>query len=377
MSVLGGRTHWLGPAIGALLIVTLQDRLAASGYTDWNPIVLGAVLAVLVVVAPDGLYGRMRARPWAVIGALVVPIVAGYYIPYGDLQNWVLAGMLLAALVAVVPARWLPARLLRPPRPEPVPAVDRPAPPEPGPPGETVVECRSVARYYGGVHALEDVSLTVAGGELVGLVGPNGSGKTTLVNLLSGTVRPSRGTIAVAGQDTARLAPHRIAHAGVARTYQIPRPFDSMTVRDNVAMAGMFGRRRLPLAQARAEAGAHLETVSLDRLAGAYPGSLNLHQRQLLEMARAVASEPRVLLLDEAMAGLNPAEIDEAVEVIRRISAAGVTIVLVEHLLRVLNQLATRLVVLDRGRLLADGEPQAVLADPAVVRAYLGRQTRV
>jgi ABC-type branched-subunit amino acid transport system ATPase component len=258
--------------------------------------------------------------------------------------------MLLAALVAVMPARWLPARLVRPPRPEPVPAVDRPTPPEPGPPGETVVECRSVARYYGGVHALEDVSLTVAGGELVGLVGPNGSGKTTLVNLLSGTVRPSRGTIAVAGQDTARLAPHRIAHAGVARTYQIPRPFDSMTVRDNVAMAGMFGRRRLPLAQARAEAGAHLETVSLTGWPARTPARSNLHQRQLLEMARAVASEPRVLLLDEAMAGLNPAEIDEAVEVIRRISAAGVTIVLVEHLLRVLNQLATRLVVLDRGR---------------------------
>ena len=377
MSVLGGRTHWLGPAVGALLIVTLQDRLSASGYTDWNPIVLGAVLAVLVVVAPNGLYGRMRARPWAVLGALVVPIVAGYYIPYGDLQNWVLAGMLLASLVAVVPARWLPARLTRPPRPEPVPAVDRPTAPEPGPVGETVVECRTVARYYGGVHALEDVSLTVAGGELVGLVGPNGSGKTTLVNLLAGSVRPSRGSVAIAGQDTARLAPHRIAHAGVARTYQIPRPFDSMTVRDNVAMAGMFGRRRLPLAQARAEAGAHLETVSLDRLADAFPGSLNLHQRQLLEMARAVASEPRVLLLDEAMAGLNPAEIDEAVEVIRRISAAGVTIVLVEHLLRVLNQLATRLVVLDRGRLLADGEPQAVLSDPEVVRAYLGRQTRV
>jgi branched-chain amino acid transport system permease protein len=376
MSVLGGRTHWLGPAVGALLIVTLQDRLAASGYTDWNPIVLGAVLAVLVVVAPNGLYGRMRARPWAVLAALVVPIVAGYYIPYGDLQNWVLAGMLLAALVAVLPAGWLPARWTRPPRPAPIDAA-RPEPSPPAPAGETVVEVRSVARYYGGVHALEDVSVTVATGELVGLVGPNGSGKTTLVNLLAGTVRPSRGTVLVAGQDTARLAPHRIAHAGVARTYQIPRPFDSMTVRDNVAMAGMFGRRRLPLARARAEAGAHLETVSLDRLADAYPAGLNLHQRQLLEMARAVASEPRVLLLDEALAGLNPAEIDEAVEVIRRISAAGVTIVLVEHLLRVLNQLATRLVVLDRGRLLADGDPQAVLADPAVVRAYLGRQTRV
>jgi branched-chain amino acid transport system permease protein len=227
------------------------------------------------------------------------------------------------------------------------------------------------------VHALQDVSIAVRAGELVGLVGPNGSGKTTLVNLLSGTVRPSRGRVLIGGRDTTGLAPHRIAHAGIARTYQIPRPFESMTVLDNVAMAALFGRRRLPLAQARAEAAAHLGTVSLDRLAGAYPSALNLHQRQLLEMARAVASEPRVLLLDEALAGLNPAEIDDAVEVIRRISAGGVTIIVVEHLLRVLNQLATRLVVLDRGRLLADGEPQAVLADPEVVRAYLGRQARV
>jgi branched-chain amino acid transport system permease protein len=234
-----------------------------------------------------------------------------------------------------------------------------------------------VARYYGGVHALEDVSIAIGAGELVGLVGPNGSGKTTLVNLLSGTVRPSRGRVLIAGRDTTGLAPHRIAHAGIARTYQIPRPFGSMTVLDNVAMAGMFGRRRLPLAQARGEAATHLETVSLGRLASAYPSALNLHQRQLLEMARAVASEPRVLLLDEALAGLNPAEIDDAAEVIRRISAGGVTIVVVEHLLRVLNQLATRLVVLDRGRLLADGEPKAVLADPEVVRAYLGRQARV
>jgi branched-chain amino acid transport system permease protein len=241
----------------------------------------------------------------------------------------------------------------------------------------TVLEVRAVARYYGGIHAVEDVSLSVSGGELVGLVGPNGSGKTTLVNLIAGTVRPSRGTVLVGGRDTRRLSPHRIAHAGVARTYQIPRPFDSMTVLDNVAMAGMFGRRRLSLDQARREAAGHLATVALDRHAGAYPAGLNLHQRQLLEMARAIGSQPQVLLLDEALAGLNPAEIDDAAQVIRRISGSGVTIVIVEHLLRVLNQLATRLVVLDRGRLLADGDPPAVLADPQVVRAYLGRQAHV
>ena len=273
MSVLGGRTHWLGPAIGALLIVTLQDRLAASGYTDWNPIVLGAVLAVLVIVAPNGLYGRMRARPWAVLGALVVPIAAGYDIPYGDLQNWVLAGMLLASLVAVVPARWLPARSTRPPRPGPVPAVDRTTPPEPGPPGQTVVECRSVARDYGGVRALEDVSLEVAAGELVGLVGPNGSGKTTLVNLLAGATRPSRGTI-VRRQDTAGLAPHRMAHAGAGRG----RTRSAAVRVDDGAGQRRDGRACSagPAAHWRARGprpSAHLETVSLDRRADARPAS--------------------------------------------------------------------------------------------------------
>jgi branched-chain amino acid transport system permease protein len=433
MSVLGGRSHWMGPVVGAALIVTLQDRLSASGFDRWSPIVLGAILAVLVVAAPDGLYGRMRSRPWPTLAALLVPIVAGYYIPYGDLQSWVLGGMLLACLVAVVPvarqrsrsatsATWAgdaPAReTVRAPQPgsatAPDPATspgsatvpdpatspgsatvpgsataterETQAAPErptatmtgaaPGT-GDPLVECRGVARYYGGVHALEDVSLTIRAGELIGLIGPNGSGKTTLVNLLSGAARPSRGVITVEGRDTGRLAPHRVAHLGMARTYQIPRPFDSMTVRDNVAMAIMFGRRQISLANARRAAAAHLATVALEPYADARTASLTLHQRQLLEMARAIAAEPAVLLLDEALAGLNPAEIDNAVEVIRRIHASGVTIVIVEHLLRVLNQLATRLIVLDRGVLLADGEPQTVMNDPAVINAYLGRQAHV
>jgi branched-chain amino acid transport system permease protein len=217
------------------------------------------------------------------------------------------------------------------------------------------------------------VSLRVDTGELVGLVGPNGSGKSTLIGLLSGTLRPTSGSIRVAGQVTAALAPHEVAHLGIARTYQIPKPFLSMTVRDNVAMAIMFGRHPVSLEDARQRAAGYLAIVGLEKRADLRPSGINLHDRQLLEMARALATDPEVLLLDEALAGLNPTEIDQAVEVVRRIHASGVTIVIVEHLLRVVNQLASRIVVLDQGRLLASGEPAAVMRDPAVVHAYLGR----
>jgi ABC-type branched-subunit amino acid transport system ATPase component len=213
----------------------------------------------------------------------------------------------------------------------------------------------------------------VAEGELVGLVGPNGSGKTTLVNLLSGALRPTSGEITVDGSSVASLPAHRLAHAGIARTYQIPRPFGTMTVRDNVAIAIMFGREAASLEDARAEAHQHLGLVGLERRADALPGEINLHERQLLEIARALATRPRVLLLDEALAGLNPAEIDNAAAVVRRVHESGIAIVLVEHVLRVVNQLATRIVVLDQGRLLAEGEPAAVMRNADVVRAYLGR----
>jgi branched-chain amino acid transport system permease protein len=390
MSVLGGRTHWLGPVIGATFIVLVQDRLVVAGLEKWRLIIFGAVLAFVVVAAPEGLQARLRARPAVSLGAFVLLAVGSVLVGVSDeLLDAVGVGAVGAAAVALWPGSRRPVSR-RPVSLWPV-SVDASLQPaaagEPAvhvEPGGAVadspataaplVECIGLSRSFGGVHALDDLTLTISEGELVGLVGPNGSGKTTLVNLLSGTLRPTRGRIRIVGNDTAGLAPHRVARSGVARTYQIPRPFPSMTVRDNVAMAIMFGRDPRPLAAARLGAQEHLDFVHLTHLADVYPHEINLHERQLLEMARAIASNPRVLLLDEALAGLNPTEIDSAVAVIRRIHHADITIVIVEHLLRVVNQLATRVVVLDRGHRLADGDPRTVMSEPAVVTAYLGRQ---
>ena len=388
MSVLGGRLHWLGPAVGALFIVTLRDRLAAAGFEGYSLIVLGGILVAFVILAPEGLVPRMRRRLVPVLVAFAgVLAVLGLARMWGDPVDWLAVAMLAAALVAFLPGlrRGHRPEAVEPVGPEAEPIGEPSAEPIPAPLsapgvasvpaiGEPIVVCTDVAKRFGGLRALDGVSLTVREGELVGLVGPNGSGKTTLVNLMAGSFRPSGGTILVDGHSIGELAPHRIAHVGVARTYQIPRPFMSMTVRDNVAMAIMFGRRPRGLDGARRDAEEHLALVGLVDQADALPAEVNLHERQLLEMARALATRPRVMLLDEALAGLNPAEVDNAVRVVRRIHASGIAIVLVEHLLRVVNQLATRIVVLDQGRTLAEGEPDAVMRDPAVIRAYLGRR---
>jgi branched-chain amino acid transport system permease protein len=397
MSVLGGRFHWLGPAVGAVVIVTLRDWLSAQGLEGWNLIILGLVLVVLILVAPEGLMARLRVRPFATAGALVVvtgaaaaltAVQVGVFAEREPL-DWVAAGMVAAGIAAFWPARRRPEPLVEIAPEEGVAEGLGEVLPVAAASGQVaaiaaqhadmasrpvVIECRDVTRRFGGLRALDAVSFAVHEGELVGLVGPNGSGKTTLISLMSGSLPLTAGSIRIDGRETAGLMPHDVAHLGVARTYQIPRPFGTMTVRDNVALALMFGRERMSPAAARAAADEFLELVGLLHLADAVPAAVNLHERQLLELARAMAARPTVLLLDEALAGLNPAEIDSAVEVVRRIHAAGITVVLVEHLLRVVNQLATRVVVLDQGRTLADGAPDSVLRNPDVVRAYLGRQ---
>jgi branched-chain amino acid transport system permease protein len=237
-----------------------------------------------------------------------------------------------------------------------------------------LLECVGVEKRFGGLQALAGVSLTIGRGEIVGLVGPNGSGKSTLINVLSGVYAPSAGEVRMAERRIERLPPHSRSHLGIARTHQIPKPFESMTVRDNVAVACMFGRVAQSVAQARESSEEYLEVVGLTARADALPREINLHQRQLLELARALATQPTLLLLDEVLAGLNPAELDEATAVLRRIHGRGTTIVMVEHLMRVVTGLAERIVVLDRGHKLADGPQHEVMNDPEVQRAYLGRE---
>jgi branched-chain amino acid transport system permease protein len=186
--------------------------------------------------------------------------------------------------------------------------------------------------------------------------------------------RPTAGRVEFEGSDITGQPPHLVSGLGIARTYQIPRPFESMTVLENVAFACMFRSNGLSLAGALQAAEEYLEFTGLSNVAHSLPSQINLHQRKFLELARALATEPKLLMLDEVMSGLNPAEIDESVEMIRKIHASNVTLVVVEHLMRVVTKLASRMLVLNYGRLLAEGQPEQVMQDPEVVKAYLGKE---
>jgi len=229
-----------------------------------------------------------------------------------------------------------------------------------------------VWKAFGGIQALRGVSLQVGPGEIVGLVGPNGSGKTTLINVISGHYQTDRGCIAL-GEVTLSTRPaHEVAGLGVSRTYQIPRPFAHLSALDNVALAATFGAARCSPGQARAEARRWLEFTGLRRRASALPHELNLHERKFLELARALAGQPRVILLDEVLSGLNPGEIASAIGLIRQIQARGVAILFVEHLLRAVLALSDRLVVLNEGEVIATGSPHEAMRAARVVEVYLG-----
>jgi branched-chain amino acid transport system permease protein len=240
--------------------------------------------------------------------------------------------------------------------------------------GGPVIECRKAAKTFSGLRALHDIDLAVDPGEIVGLVGPNGSGKSTLINVLSGMFAPTSGQVLFQGQDITGRPPHAVSRLGIARTYQIPRPFATMTVLENVALAAMFHSESTRPDKARDAAWEYLDFTRLSGVAHELPDNINLHQRKFLELARALATRPTVLMLDEVLTGLNPREIDESVEMIRKIHASGITIVIVEHLMRVVTQLATRMVVLKQGEFLATGPPDEVMKNPDVITAYLGRE---
>ncbi len=234
------------------------------------------------------------------------------------------------------------------------------------------LSARSLRIDFGGLPAVDDVSFDVAEGEILGLIGPNGAGKTTLFNLVSGYLRPGGGTVHLRGRDVTGLPPWALARLGVSRTFQVVRPFPRLTVLGNVAVGAYLHHRSRPDAErAAAEV---LRFLGMERLADVEAGSLSLPSRKRLEIARALAVDPGILLLDEVVAGLNPAEVEETIALIRRIRERGVTIVIVEHIMRVIMGLSDRVVALNYGRKIAEGSPAAVAADPAVVAAYLGEE---
>jgi len=227
-------------------------------------------------------------------------------------------------------------------------------------------------KTFGGLTAVNDLSFSVEAGEIVGLLGPNGSGKTTVMNLISGALAPDAGDIELAGRPIAGQAPHKVAHAGVARTFQLVRVLADMDATENVVAGLAFSREPTWGAQATARAGELLARGGLARHARTLAGELTYIDQKRLELARALALSPRLLLLDEWLAGLNPSELLEGIALVRSLKDEGVSIILVEHVMDAVHSLCDRCVVMNAGAKIAEGTPAAVLSDPEVIRAYLG-----
>ena len=236
---------------------------------------------------------------------------------------------------------------------------------------------KGIVKRFGGVTALDDVSLALEQGTVLGLIGPNGSGKTTLLNVLSGTMRPTSGGVFLDGQRIDRLPAYRVVRAGVAKTHQIPKPFPRLTVRENILAAATFGggARTREGAEPSEEVEGVLRLVELESRAHTLASALTVQEKKRLEFGRALATGARFLLLDETFAGLSPDEVRKSVEVFQRVQAeVGFGAVVVEHVMRAVLSVAHRVLVLEEGRAIAEGTPQEVVRDPAVVEAYLGQE---
>jgi branched-chain amino acid transport system ATP-binding protein len=237
--------------------------------------------------------------------------------------------------------------------------------------GEPLLRVEQITKRFGGLLALDRASFTAEPERITALIGPNGAGKTTLFAIVTGFLSPSNGAIAFDGADITGLPPHRLARRGIARTFQIVQPFAGLTVRENIAVGAHLSRPSRT--EALAAAADVARAVGLGDLLDRPAASLTVAGRKRLELARALAIEPRLLLLDEVLAGLNPSEIRDMVPVIRAIRDRGITIVMIEHVMQAVVSLAEQVFVLAEGRIIAEGSPQAIAADPRVVEAYLGR----
>jgi branched-chain amino acid transport system ATP-binding protein len=235
-----------------------------------------------------------------------------------------------------------------------------------------MLQVKEVSKRFGGLQALSDVTFELAEGEILGLIGPNGAGKTTLFNVINGVYPPNDGRVIFRGEDITGLPPYGVSRRGLARTHQVVRPLNDLTVRENVMVGSCFGREKRSLNAAGHVADEALLQVGLLDRAPQLAGSLNVAQKKRLEMARALAARPYLLLLDEVLAGLNPSEITGMMATVRAIRDQGVTILMIEHVMQAIMSISDRLIVLDYGMLIASGTPTEVANNPQVIEAYLG-----
>jgi branched-chain amino acid transport system ATP-binding protein len=237
---------------------------------------------------------------------------------------------------------------------------------------KAMLQVKNVSRRFGGLQALTEVSFELSEGQILGLIGPNGAGKTTLFNAINGVFSPTSGRVVFRGRDITGLPPYEVARLGLARTHQVVRPLNDLSVRENVMVGACFGRHNLGKLEAQRVADEVMELVGLTPRADMLAASLNVAQKKRLELARALAAQPYLLLLDEVLAGLNPTEVAEMVQTIRKIRDQGLTILMIEHVMRAVMNLSDYVVVLDFGKMIAAGTPEAVAMDPNVIEAYFG-----
>jgi branched-chain amino acid transport system permease protein len=324
-----------GPVIGSLILVPLAEILHAElGHIvpGIQGVVYGVAIIVIILCAPEGIYWRVRDR-LAALRPGMSPAVPSY-----DLERE------------------------RPASPRPRERADQP-----------LLALSGVSRAFGGLRAVDDVSLGIAEGSIHGIIGPNGAGKTTLFNVVNGFLGPNAGSIRFAGTDLVGLKPHAVCRLGIGRTFQVVRAFPRMTVLENVIVGAYVGASSD--AEAERNAFAALERVGLaDTQAYAIASGLPTKQLRLMELARALASRPRLVLLDETLAGLGHDELVDVLDIIRRVNREGVTIVIIEHTMHAMVKLAERFSVLDHGRLIAEGPPAEVVRDSTVIEAYLGKK---
>lgn len=333
----GVGTVW-GPVIGSVILIPLAETLnaeAGSRFPGIQGVIFGLAIVCVILLAPEGLFWkvrdffRKRSAP---------PVTAAPSDP------------VVAAVTAPIP--------LRPKRSQGT--------------GDVVLEVRNLSKSFGGLKAVQDVSLKLRQNEILGIIGPNGAGKTTLFNLLNGFLRPDTGEVLLDGREMSGRKPHDLCEAGIGRTFQIMRPFQRMSISDNVVV-GAYVRAKTD-AEARQLATDAIARVGLSDIADRIAGELTTKELRLMELARALAGQPRILLLDETLAGLGHDEANEVVAVIQRLARDGMTIAIIEHTMQAMVRLVDSFLVLDHGAVIVEGEPEAVTRDSRVIEAYLGKK---